>query len=536
MAETAWRERLTSATPHARRLAHRVLGARTRRERMTRCGTFGAGVAGYAACLVDDRVSVGMGLFFYPRGGSARVAGYLARALALVGWHVTLVCGSLGEAGTLGDAASVFAGVDVVVGRYDEAVAWWARGEDPMDAPFPMHPSFEPRAGVPDRAFPWVSPVQGERMVAAWAAVIAQSGALAEADVLHLHHLTPMHDAVVLAVPGVPVVTHLHGTELKMLAAIARGEPTYDGPYAEWWSSRMRASARRAAATITISPHDRDEAVRLLGVDPDTVHVIPNGVDVVRFKPQPLSSEGRRALWLRWLVSDPRGWDESTSTPGSIRYSQAEVIDGFCDTETGDALPVLIYVGRFLAFKQVPLLVRAYARARARMSLPVPLVICGGWPGEWEGEHPHTVVNRERIEGVFFSGWRDHDELPLGLNCADCFVAPSTDEPFGLVYLEAMACQLPVIATQSGGPPSFINVTPDEPDGWLVPPNHETALAEAILTAVQDEAQRTQRGTNAHRHAHDNYSWKHIAKRVAAVYERHAHRGAPTEPFGPAGT
>ena len=131
--------------------------------------------------------------------------------------------------------------------------------------------------------------------------------------------------------------------------------------------------------------------------------------------------------------------------------------------ETGAARPVLMYVGRFLAFKRVPLLVRAYARARERMSVPAPLVIWGGWPGEWEGEHPHTVVTREHIDGVFFDGWRDHDELPLGLSCADCFVAPSTDEPFGLVYLEAMACELPVIGTLSGGPPSFINVTPASP-------------------------------------------------------------------------
>src|SRR5436309_539608 len=256
-----------------------------------------------------------MGLFFYPRGGSARVAGYLARALPEVGWRVTLACGSLGEVGALGNAASVFAGVDMVVARYDDAVARWARGGDPMDAPFPMHPSFEVRRGVPDRAFPWVSPAQGERMAVAWVALFAQSEAMADVRLLHLHHLTPMHDAAALAFPRVPVVTHLHGTELKMLSAIARGESTIDGPYAEWWSSRMRAAARRSAATITISPHDQSAAVRLLGVDPDTVHSIPNGVDIARFTPHRPSPADRRTQWLRWLVSDPRGWDEATSTP-----------------------------------------------------------------------------------------------------------------------------------------------------------------------------------------------------------------------------
>jgi glycosyltransferase involved in cell wall biosynthesis len=458
-----------------------------------------------------------MGLFFYPRGGSVRVAGYLSRALRTVGWRVTVACGSLGPVGVLGNAESMF-GVDVVPARYDHAVARWTRGEDPMDAPFPMHPSFEARAGVPDRAFPWVSPAQGERMAVAWAALLAQSDSMAQARLLHLHHLTPVHDAVALAFPGVPVVTHLHGTELKMLDAISRSEPRIAGPYAEWWVARMRASARRAVATITISPHDRDEAVRLLGIDPDTVHFVPNGVDIDRFRPYGPSTEERRSHWLRWLVNEPQGWDEASSTPGSIRYTEAEVLDAFFDAATGEPRPVLMYVGRFLAFKRVPLLVRAYARARERMSVPAPLVIWGGFPGEWEGEHAHTVVTRERIEGVFFDGWRDHDQLPLGLSCADCFVAPSINEPFGLVYLEAMACGLPVIGTLSGGPPSFINITLGEADGWLVPPDDEAALANAMVTAIDDAAQRTQCGINANRHARQNYSWPSVASQVVELY------------------
>jgi hypothetical protein len=218
-----------------------------------------------------------MGLFFYPRGGSARVAGYLSRALEQAGWPVTLACGSLGARGALGNAESVFAGVDIVAASYDDAVARWARGEDPMDARFPMHPSFEARSGVPDRAFPWVCPAQGERMTMAWADVIARADAMARARVLHLHHLTPLHDAAALALPGAAVVTHLHGTELKMLDAIARAEPGISGPYAEWWTSRMRDSARRAAATITISPHDRNRATQLLGLNEETVYAIPNG-------------------------------------------------------------------------------------------------------------------------------------------------------------------------------------------------------------------------------------------------------------------
>ena len=60
----------------------------------------------------------------------------------------------------------------------------------------------------------------------------------------------------------------------------------------------------------------------------------------------------------------------------------------------------------------VPLLVRAYARARPRFETPVPLLIWGGSPGEWEGEHPYTVARELAVDGVFFSGWREHEEQP----------------------------------------------------------------------------------------------------------------------------
>jgi len=461
-----------------------------------------------------------MGLWFYPRGGSAQVARYLSLALLAHHWRVTLVCGSLGGAGALGNAATFFAGIDTVPAAYDDAVVRFRRGEDPMDAPFPMQPSYEERPDAPDRSFPSVSPAQCERMVAAWSRLLAGSDDVRRARIVHLHHVTPLHDAAAAVMDGVPVVTHLHGTELKLLQAIERGDPGAGrGRYAGWWAARLRRAAQRAAATIVISPRQHGEAVRLLGLDPATVHWLPDGVDVERFAVRHASVEERRACWHDWLVRDPQGWDEASRAPGSVRYSERDVDDAFFDAASGEPLPVLIFVGRFLGFKRVPLLVRAYARARTRMSVPAPLVIWGGAPGEWEGEHPHSVADAVGADGVFFAGWRGHDELPLGLACADCFVAPSTDEPFGLVYLEAMACGLPVIGTRSGGPPSFVDVVAGEPDGWLVPPDDEAALADAIVHAVGDPAERRRRGANAARHVRDGYSWNAVAARVTELYE-----------------
>ena len=156
-----------------------------------------------------------MGLLFYPRGGSAQVARYLSHALIAKAWPVTLVSGSLGASGALGNAEEFFAGIDTVAASYDDAVTRFERGDDPMDAPFPMQPSYERREGVPDRSFTLVSPAQGEQIVAAWSLLIAGAPELQRARVLHLHHLTPIHEAGRTVLPHVPIVTHLHGTELR---------------------------------------------------------------------------------------------------------------------------------------------------------------------------------------------------------------------------------------------------------------------------------------------------------------------------------
>ena len=169
--------------------------------------------------------------------------------------------------------------------------------------------------------------------------------------------------------------------------------------------------------------------------------------------------------------------------------------------------------------KRVPLLVRAYARARPRLDVPAPLVIWGGFPKEFEGEHPFAVARDEGAEGIFFVGWRGHDELPEGLACSDVFVAPSLNEPFGQVYLEAMACGLPVIATRSGGPLSFVNVEHGKPNGWLPEPDDVDALADAIVEAVNDVAARRERAANAYEQIRAEYSWHHLAERFISIYE-----------------
>ena len=503
-----------------------------------------------------------MGLLFYPRGGSAQVIRYLAAALAREGWETRLVCGSLGEPGDRRHAESFFAGIEVSAMDYGPAVEAWGRGRDPVAEPAPMHPSYEDRPDVPDRIFTSVAPELLGHQAAAWERLLA-AAADPPPDLLHLHHLTPIHEAAANVLPGIPLVTHLHGTELKMIDRVERltriaralgadlggmadlaeagGLPPAgdsrlraldDGDRAllvatrwaafrhgSYWAEEMRRWAARSDRLIVISPNDRDQAGRLLGVDPGRVDWVPNGVDLERFERSDPTADERLARWRTWLVHEPLGWREG-GEPGSVRYAEAD-LEPFVDPASGEPSPVLLFVGRFTEVKRIPLLVRAYASARRRFDRPAPLVIWGGFPGEWEGQHPHTVVEREGIEDVFFIGWRGHRDLGAGLACSDVMVMPSIDESFGQVFVEAMACGVPVIAARAGGPPSFINTEPGRPNGWLVEPDDAVELADALVEAVNDHAARAERARNGYRSTRREYSWDTLARRVAGgVYEK----------------
>ncbi len=499
---------------------------------------------------------IGTGLFFYPRGGSAQVARYLSRALVKLGWSVPLVAGSLGERGERTNAETFFAGLDVHPVRYDDAIAAYAEGRDPIAEPIPLHPSFEDRPNVPDRVFASVSPALADHLAGAWERIVTDAWD-EQVPVFHLHHLTPLHEAVMRTRPGRPILTSLHGTETKMLdrivhlsgLALAFGEdlatmadraeagalpseseleepdlrllldetrwPSWR--HGEHWAARLRSIADRVDRFVVSSPQEQQEAQRLLGIAEERIECIPNGVDTARFDRRELGRDERLARWRRWLVDDARGWDES-GRAGSIRYDEAQ-LDRFANPRTGAAAPVLLFVGRFLDVKRVPLLLRAYAAARPRLATPAPLVIWGGFPGEWEGEHPVAVARAVGEDGIFFTGWRGHDDLPDGIACSDVMVGPSIREGFGQVFIEAMSCGLPVIVARSGGPISFVNTQPGSPNGWLVEPDDLEGLADALVEAVNDPGARRERGGNAYEQIRAAYSWDSLAERFATVYE-----------------
>lgn len=442
---------------------------------------------------------------FFPRGGSAHVLRSLARELPALGWEVTIVSGSRHDLGAHGDARRFYAGLDV---REVDCTAALA-APDPLDPPAgtaPVHPSYEDRPGAPDRIFAALDDAAFERQVRAWEAALRDAGAAA-ADVLHLSHLTPVNEAAARVAPHVPVVGHLHGTELLMLERIAAGAPA-GWTHAEAWARRMRAWAARCARLLLLSDTQVERAVAELGVDPARCDVMPNGYDPRAFHPAGAPAD-RVALWRRHLVTHPRGWRPGEDA-GSVAYAEADLAPFAGGT-------VLLYVGRFTEVKRVGLLIAAHARARARAPRPMPLVLVGGHPGEWEGEHPWTTIERLGARDVFLAGWHDHEALPELLRASDALVLPSVREQFGQVLVEAMACAVPPVAVDRFGPSHIVD---DGRTGWLVPPDDEEALARALADVAGDPVERARRAAAALAEARASYAWPAIARRMVATLER----------------
>jgi len=83
-----------------------------------------------------------------------------------------------------------------------------------------------------------------------------------------------------------------------------------------------------------------------------------------------------------------------------------------------------------------------------------------------------------------------------------------------------MACGVPVIVARSGGPLSFVNTVPREPNGWIVEPDDVEDLAGALVEAVNEPGARRQRGESAYEQIRADFSWRSLAERFADVYER----------------
>ena len=274
-------------------------------------------------------------------------------------------------------------------------------------------------------------------------------------DVAHIHcPLSPTLPLLTLRHATMPVVGTFHTASSSDLVF-----RVLKGPLQPFYARMKRVLAVSEAA--------REEVLRHF---PGPVAVLPNGVDLARFRPG--------------LTPLPR-------------YD--------------DGIPNILFVGRFDPRKGLPDLMLACAML-AREGLPFRVILAG------DGRLRKTV---ERMAAgdlagrVHFEGRVRHDRLPRYYATADIFCSPALGgESFGLVLLEAMAAGAPVVATDI---PGYRCVITHGRDGLLLPPRNPVALAGALRALLLDPARRAALGTRGVETA-SKYGWDRIARDLEGVY------------------
>lgn len=283
-----------------------------------------------------------------------------------------------------------------------------------------------------------------------------------EFDIIHLHEpMTPVLPLTVLRHAPVTPQSAIIGT----FHAYRESNPGYD-----YGKPILERCFRRLDGRIAVSEAARNYVNSYY---PGEYVVIPNGIDLRQFGPHvaPL-------LWRN------------------------------------ENQPTILFVGRLEPRKGFKYLL--YAFPYVRQAIPnARLIVVGAY--SHEDKEPYVIwARRHNVHGVRFVGPVSEEELPHYYRSCDVFCAPSTGfESFGIVLLEAMASGVPIVASDITG---YREVLHHGEEGLLVEPENEQALAQALISLLQDPERRQQMGYRGQIRA-AAYSWDKVSRRVLHFYE-----------------
>lgn len=284
-------------------------------------------------------------------------------------------------------------------------------------------------------------------------------------DLLHVHYAIPHSVSALLArsmaAPRrLPFITTLHGTDITLVGSDRSYLPI------------TRFSIEQSDGVTAISNYLREQTIKEFDIR-RPIEVIRNFVNCDLYcRP---ADRRRRGEWA------PNGE------------------------------PLLMHLSNFRPVKRVTDVVEIFALVRQKM--PAKLLLIGDGPDRGVAEF---LVRKKKLRNdVFFLGKQDRIYEILGLG--DLFLLPSQLESFGLAALEAMACEVPVIATNVGGVPEVVN---HGVDGYLVEPGDVAAAAKFAIQILSSADRGREMGVQARIHAKKKFCSNDVIPLYEAYYEK----------------
>ncbi len=283
-------------------------------------------------------------------------------------------------------------------------------------------------------------------------------------DIVHAHYAIPHATAGYLArqilaaghSPSVPrLVTTLHGTDITLLGS--------DRSYSE----TVAFCIQQSDGVTAVSKSLKADTLRELGVTCD-IRVIPNFIDCT--------------------------------------IHRRSNINHLRETLAPEGQKILIHVSNFRPVKRITAVVEIFAEVHQQ--IPARLLMVGDGPELFDASRLARTLGV--ADDVEFLGEQDQ-VVPL-LSAADVFLLPSTQESFGLAALEAMACEVPVVASRVGG---LTEVIEDGATGFLHAPEDLHGMARSALRLLTDQALHRRAAEAAGRIAHE----RHCESKVVPLYE-----------------
>lgn len=230
------------------------------------------------------------------------------------------------------------------------------------------------------------------------------------------------------------------------------------------------------------------------------------------------SEEARKVLAQKGFAGPtavaPYGTDVSLFTPDQNPRLRAELkLDGSV---------VIGYMGRLVPEKALDTLIRAFARVRGLDGAPpAKLLFVGSGPEQTALER--VAAEEGVLDQLVFTGAVPHKRAGEYMQCMDLFVLPSRTMPnwkeqFGRVIIEAMACAIPVIGSDSGEIPNLIRATGG---GRVFHEDDVAGLAEQLRELLADGSFRRKLGESGRRSVQERYTHEAVARQLAALFANH---------------